>query len=358
MDAEREAIRARCNRFLNHHPHPSPRDALRELAEATPPEALQDSYGEGAIVAELEARVANLLGKEAAVFFPSGTMAQQIALRIACDRRGKRDIAFHPKCHLEVHEQKGYEHLHGLHATLVGHPDRLLESKDLAAVATPLGAALIELPQREIGGQLPPWEDIEAMRALADQRGFALHLDGARLWESQPFYGKDYAAIAAPFDSVYVSFYKTLGGIAGAALAGSSDLVAEARIWRRRHGGTLVHMYPYALSARRGLDERLPKIPAYVRRAKEIAAVLQGAGIQVVPCPPHVNMMHAFVRGDRARIEAAALAYARDRGVWLFGSLQATPLPDLHRLELTIGDGALAIGDDDIRTAFGAVLAA
>src|SRR5262245_29642715 len=208
MAAEREAIRARCNRFLTHHPEPRPRDALRELADATAPEVARDHYGEGAVVADLEARVAKLLGKEAAAFFPSGTMAQQIALRIACDRRGVRNIAFHPKCHLEVHEHKGYAHLHGLHATLVGHPDRLLESTELAAVAVPLGAVLIELPQRGIGGQLPPWEDIEATRTLADERGFALHLDGARLWESQPFYGKDYAAIAAPFDSVYVSFYK------------------------------------------------------------------------------------------------------------------------------------------------------
>jgi threonine aldolase len=72
----------------------------------------------------------------------------------------------------------------------------------------------------------------------------ALHLDGARLWECRPFYGRDYAQIAGLFDSVYVSFYKTLGGIAGAALAGPADVIAEARVWQRRQGGNLVRLFP------------------------------------------------------------------------------------------------------------------
>ena len=82
----------------------SPHDALHELARATPPELPADKYGQGEWLAEFEARIATELGKEAAAFMPTGTLAQQIALRIWCDRRQCRTIAFHPTCHLEIHE--------------------------------------------------------------------------------------------------------------------------------------------------------------------------------------------------------------------------------------------------------------
>jgi threonine aldolase len=294
-----------------------------------------------------------LLGKEAAVFMPSGTMCQQIALRIWADRRGVRNVAFHPKCHLEIHERKGYQLLHGLHGVLVGHPDRLLTPADLRAVKEPLGALLLELPQREIGGQLPAWDDLVAAVEWARERSIPTHLDGARLWESRPFYGRPYAEIAGVFDSVYVSFYKTLGGIAGSALAGPADMIAEARIWQRRHGGNLIQLFPYVLSAQKGLAERLGRIEAYCRKAAEIAAALAPLPqIAIVPNPPHTNMMHLFIRGDRERLEAAALDLARERGIWLFRSLGPTQLPLYHKLEFVAGDATLDLTTDEIAALF------
>ncbi len=109
----------------------------------------------------------------------------------------------------------------------------------------------IELPLRDAGFLLPTWEDLVAFTGRARERGVPVHLDGARLWESQPFYDRPHADIAGLFDSVYVSFYKGLGGIAGAALAGH-DLVAQARIWQARHGGNLFSMLPFDV-ARDGL---------------------------------------------------------------------------------------------------------
>ena len=103
----------------------------------------------------------------------------------------------------------------------------------------PLAALVIELPQREIGGRLPSWDDLVAQVEHARSRGAAVHLDGARIWEAGPFYGRPLAEIAALFDSVYVSFYKGLGGLAGSMLLGEDDVITEARAWRQRHGGTL-----------------------------------------------------------------------------------------------------------------------
>jgi threonine aldolase len=294
-----------------------------------------------------------MLGKEAALFFPSGTMAQQIALRIWSNRRKVARVAFHPTCHLEVHEHAAYRVLHGIEAVLVGHPQRLFTTADLRAVAEPLAALLVELPQREIGGQLPSWDELESIAAWAKERDVVLHLDGARLWETQPFYSKPYSEIASPFQSVYVSFYKILGGVAGAALAGPEDFVAEARVWRRRHGGTLVHLFPMVLSAQASMRERLPKIEAYCAKARGTAAALRAIdGVEVLPYPPHANMMHVFLRGDRAKLEQAALEVAREQKLWLFKALSPTSLPTLQRFELTVGDATLELPDSEIVAAF------
>src|SRR5262245_37898677 len=245
----RQPIFRGCERFLSGHGPRRLREELTALAAAAgddPP----DVYGSGGVLEALEGEVATLLGKPAAVFMPSGTMAQPIALRIHADDARCRVVAFHPTCHLELHEQRGYSQLHGLDARLVGRRDRLIELADLQAVTEPIAALLLELPQREIGGLLPTWEALLEQADWALGHGVRLHLDGARLWECAPHYQKTYAELCAPFDSVYVSFYKALGGIAGAALAGSTAFVQRARVWQRRQGGNLVSLYPYALSAR------------------------------------------------------------------------------------------------------------
>ncbi len=342
------------SRQLAHHSRPRPiREILLELAETADPDLQPDHYGEGEAVELLEARMAGLLGKEAAVFMPSGTMAQQIALRIWCDRAGSSHVAFHPLCHLEIHEQNGYRRLHGLHSTLLGTADRMFTLEDLEQLVGPVGAILFELPQREIGGQLPAWDDLVAMVCWARDRGIATHLDGARLWETRPFYGREYSDIATLFDSVYVSFYKILGGIAGAALAGPADMIKEARAWQRRHGGNLIHLYPLTLSAELGLNQRLERVDEYHRKAVEVAAAITSVqGVRVVPDPPHTNMMHVFLEGDRERLLAAARRVAREHDVELFSSLAETIVPNIHRFELTVGDAALAFSADAIGSLF------
>src|SRR6266540_4458614 len=206
---------AGAERFLNAwHGAPPIREALLQLADATGADERPDRYGSGERIEGLEQSVAELLGQEAAVFMPSGTMAQQIALRLWSEQKRNATVAFHPTCHLELHEEKGYERLHGLHARLVGDPNRLITLADLEAIREPLAALLLELPQREIGGLLPDWDDLVAQAGWAREHDVALHLDGARLWEAGPFYGREYAEIAGLFGSVYVSFYKGLGGLA------------------------------------------------------------------------------------------------------------------------------------------------
>ncbi len=346
---EVEQIYLSCIRFLRPHYPQTPQQVFSDLAETTEPGIQADHYGEGKLISDFEQKVATLLGKEAAVFMPSGTMCQQIVLRIYAERSGIANIAFHPTCHLEIHEQKGYERLHHLHGIHVGSAERLMTLDDLKAIAEPVSALLIELPQREIGGQLPTWEELMAIIEWAREHHIPTHMDGARLWECQPYYQRPYAEIAALFNTVYVSFYKGLGGITGAILAGAKDIIAEARVWQRRHGGNLIHLYPYVISAKKGLNERLGRMEIYHSKAKEIAAtLLELPQIEVKPNPPQTNMMHLFLRGNIDKLNAAGLAVAKETKVWLFPRLSPTSVPNHQKLELSVGEATLDLSLEEI----------
>jgi len=357
--AELHALLPTCERFLSGHGPQRPKDVLAALADDTGADEQPDMYGEGELIESFEREIAGLLGKDDAVFMVSGTMAQQIALRIWSERSGRPTFACHPTCHLEGSEQKAYQALHGLRAHLVGNPRALLTLDDLRAVREPLAALLLELPQRHLGGQLPEWDELVAQTAWARGQGIAVHMDGARLWESAPYYGRSYAEVAALFDTVYVSFYKGIGAIAGAALAGPRDVIAEARVWKVRHGGNLIHLYPYVLSARANLRRRLTRFPHYHARALAVARALSAVpGVAVKPDPPQTHMMHVYLRGDRDRLLAEAAAIAREDRVALFRGLGPTDLPGVWSFELAIGDAADALTDAEIESHFRRLMSA
>jgi threonine aldolase len=333
------------------------RTTLLALADRAPAETEVDRYGGGALAERLEGRVADLLGKEAAVWMPSGTMAQQIALRIYARCRGNEAVAFHPYCHLDTHEERGYEWLHGLRAVHLASRDRLIASDDVAELREPVAAVLLELPQRDLGGRLPAWDDLQATCAAARERGAALHLDGARLWQCRPFYDRPLADIAALFDSVYVSFYKDLGAPGGCALAGTKELVDEARVWQVRHGGRLFTAYPYLLAAERGLDDVLPRMSAYVERAAELAAALTSLdGVRVLPDPPQTAMFHVRVRRPLDALRNAALDVAEESGTWIGAYLQPTDDEEVQFGELVVGEPSFELAVDEVRDLWADVL--
>src|SRR3954447_2045571 len=289
-DQARE-LRQLCDRFVSGHGWATPAEVLKELDVLTDGELVADSYGEGGTVAILEDEVRALLGKPAAVFMPGGTMIQQTALRIHADRRNSRVVAFHPTCHLELHEDKAHQRLHALVGLKVGSANALITLADLEGIHEPIAALLLELPQREIGGQLPSWDDLVAQTTWAKDHGAAVHMDGARLWECGAFYDRPLAETAALFDTVYVSFYKGFAGTGGGMLLGEEDVIAEAREWRHRHGGTIYNMWPYAASDLAGMRLRLPRMTSYVEKAREVATALTEIdGVEVVPKPPQTPM--------------------------------------------------------------------
>src|SRR6516164_2293951 len=337
---EQAALLDQCTVFLTGHGPVRPADLLASI----PADTVPDRYGAGGVVAELEAEVAGLLGKPAAVYLPSGTMAQQSVLRVHADRRQRRTVVYHPLCHLDRHEDRAFQRLHGLTGRPAGDPARLLTLDDLTAIAEPPGALLIELPQRDLGGQQPDWDDLRAQTGWAAERGAAAHLDGARLWESAAGYGRPPAEIAALFDTVYVSFYKGIGALAGCCLAGPADILAEVREWRKRMGGTLYGLWPGAASALSCLRRRLPLMSGYLSHARAIAAALSGLpGIRVVPDPPQAPMMHLLLATTQDGFAAAAGRLAAEQQIWAWPKAMTTGDPGVQRVELSIGDATCAL---------------
>lgn len=362
-------ILARCDNVLpGHGPAVSLKERLTAMAAAMDGSEDADVYGAGDTLDAFEAELAERFGKDAAVFMPSGTMAQQIALRIHCERSGRDTIAMHPSAHLEFAEHLGYRFLHGLQRLQFGAPEavgaRTLTADDFAALGATPGVALLELPYRPLGGVLPPWNDVVAISEWCRERGVPLHLDGARIWQCAGLphkgFDHDHAQIAAQFDSLYVSFYKDVGALCGAALIGSEDFVAEARVWQRRHGGNLYTQAPFVISARQRLAETLPQMPAWNARAREIAAALAvHPRVRIQPDPPDVNFfqVHLDVAGlDLAeggagvgaaeRLKARHDDLAEQTGCWLFGAFQASATPGFLRTEVHCWENALRFDTD------------
>ncbi len=349
--AELAVLRAACTRSLAWHGDVS---AAKMLA-TIPADTEVDRYGEGGVVATLESEIAVLLGKPAAIFLPSGTMAQQAVLRVHADRRQRRTIIFHPMCHLHRHEGQAHQRLHQLTGRPVGDRDRLLELTDLARVAEPAAALLIELPQRDLGGQQPSWDDLVAQCGWAAATGAAVHLDGARLWESSAGYGRPPSAIAALFDTVYVSFYKGIGALPGCCVAGPADVVAEVREWRSRMGGTLFGLWPNAASALSCLSIRLPRMPRYLEQARAIATALESvAGVRVIPDPPQTSIIHLLLATTQERFKATARAIAAEQGVWTWSQAWTTTDPRVQRIELSVGDATCAFTPSEAAAILGA----
>jgi threonine aldolase len=347
-----DELRRACDRALGGH---GPQTAA-DLLATIPPDTAVDRYGDGGVVAELEEEVAEVLGLPAAVYLPSGIMAQQTALRVHADRRGRRTVVYHPQSHLDVHEGRALERLQGLVGRPAGDRARLLLRTDLDAVAEHPAALLVELPQRDLGGPLPPWGDLVAQVTWARERGAAAHLDGARLWEAAAGYGRSPADVAALFDTTYVSFYKGIGALAGCCLAGPGDVVAEVREWRRRMGGTLFGLWPGAASALSCLRRRLPLFPGYLERAREIAAAVHDLpGVTVVPDPPQTPMLHLLFRTSAEQFAAAARTLA-EGGLWTWERAAPTADPGVQRVELSVGDATMALPVEEARRAL-AVLA-
>ncbi|MEM8857292.1 MAG: beta-eliminating lyase-related protein [Chloroflexota bacterium] len=347
MTYDIQEIAKSCQHFLpGRGPIKTMAQTFQELADSLNGDEIADRYGSGDYLQAFEAEIAEMFGKEAAVFMPSGTMAQQIAMRIWCEKRSNYTVAMHPRSHLETAEHAGYLFLHNIHRLQFGGPefvgDRMLTVEDFENLGKEPGAALIELPYRELGGPLPTWDEIQAIQAWCAEQGVPLHMDGARVWQCRPFYQKSYQDIASLFDSVYVSFYKDIGGLSGSMLLGSADFIAEAKVWQRRYGGNLFTLAPFVAAAKAGVEQVVPQIDSWVERAQAVVEIFnQFDEISTYPNPPHTNFFRLYIRGDHKELTEKHHQLAQETGVILFWGLHPAAVPDIATTEIHCWQNAM-----------------
>ena len=341
-----EARNAADNVLPGHGSVMSVADRLRLTAESLEGTEMPDMYGAGEFIQAFEREVAGLFGKSAGVFMPSGTMAQQIALRIWCERDRNFAVAMHPTSHLEFAEHGGMQFLHNIRRLQFGSPEfiaeRMLTVDDLDSLAVKPASLLLELPYRPLGGSLPTWDEVVAMSAWCRDRNIPIHLDGARIWQCASVYSRSYAEIGALFDSIYVSFYKDLGGIAGCLLMGDDSFIAESKVWQRRHGGNLPDQSVLVAAAKQGMERTLPVIDDWVARAKKIAALFSAVdGVIVNPEVPHVNFFQLFLKGEAEVLAEKHHQLSIEEGTFLFGGLRSAPMPGYATCEVHVFENGM-----------------
>lgn len=260
-----------------------------------------DFYLRRGAVEELEQRFARLLGKADAAFLPTGTLANQVALRLLCGDR-KRALV-QQESHVYCDESDAVTALSAINlvplapgraAPSLEEVDAAMAVSDKAAYPLPIGAISIESPVRRADGAMVPFQIVQAIAERARAKGIGMHLDGARLLLNSGADGFTPAGYAAPFDTVYVSLYKYLGAPFGAILAGTEATIAKARDMRHIFGGTLFHGWQAALLALDGLDgfeARFAKVRQAGDRLLEALGKLDGYTVQRVEHGTNIHFL-------------------------------------------------------------------
>jgi threonine aldolase len=274
-----------------------------------------DVYRDDPTVIALEHRTAELLGKDSALFVPSGSMANQIA--ILCHTQRGDEIIAGEGAHCAFYEVGAAAALGGAQFVFAGRGG-LFTAADVLAVIKPPAYYMprtrlvaLENTHNRAGGRVFPQEDVLAIAGVARAHGLAMHLDGARIWNAAVATGTEVAQLAAPFDTVSVCFSKGLGAPVGSALAGPAETITRALRFRKMLGGGMRQAGVLAAAALYALDNHRARIAEDHAAAKVIAETLRavaGAHVEAV----ETNIVNV----DTPAVSAeAVVAAARQRGV-------------------------------------------
>jgi len=282
-------------------PTPAMREAIAAAEVGDDVFGSDPILGEDPTVNELQRTIAEMLGKEAALFVPSGTMSNQIALRVHC--RPGDEFLCEAGCHIFNYEQGGYAQLSGLCARpLVGEygvlrveqfQSGILRADDEHLVRTRL--VCLENTHNRGGGRVWPIDAVESISAWAHEHGLAMHLDGARLFNAVVASGIEAREWASHFDTVSVCFSKGLGAPVGSALCGPSDLIAAARRHRKLFGGGMRQVgiiAAGALHALRNHVDRLADDHENARRLGEAIAATDGLDLRPEEIDTNIVIFH------------------------------------------------------------------
>jgi threonine aldolase len=325
-----------------------PTEAMRAAMAAAP--VGDDVYGEDPTVNALEQRVADLLGQEAALFTPTGSMANQLGLRLLV--RPGQELLCDDAAHVVRAELGAAAAVAGITTRTFRSETGRCDPDTVAAMMRPdagphlvsTAAAVVENTHNFGGGSVSSLESIRRMREVTHEAGVLMHLDGARIWNAHIATGTPLSSYGELFDTVSVCLSKGLGAPVGSVLASTGERIAEARVWRKRLGGGMRQVGILAAAGLHALDHHLDRLAEDHTRARRLAETLaQGVPGAVDPVSVETNIVVLEVPDA-----AAVVARCREQGV-LVGALDRTHLRAVTHLD---------VGDDDVERAGGVLLGA
>src|SRR5882672_1146016 len=282
-----------------------------------------DQYGEDPTTNDLQQRVAALLGKQAALWLPSGTMANQVALRLLTQRGD--DVIVSRESHAVWHETGGAAANAGVQFTDVG-AGGVFTAQEFIATCKPRGHPIyppttlveVENTHNRAGGVIFPQPEAVRICAAARERSIATFLDGARIWNTAIASGRSVSELAAPFDLVAVSLSKGLGAPGGSLLAGPPDLIERAIRQRRMLGGAMRQVGIMAAAGLHALDHHMQRLADDHANARRIGErLVQSSRVQLDLATVQTNII-VFALSPDAPDAATVVARASERGVLVF----------------------------------------
>jgi threonine aldolase len=295
-----------------------PTPAMRAAMAAA--EVGDDVFSEDPTVNRLQERVADMLGKEAALYVPSGTMSNQIGVKT--HTQPGDELLCEATCHIYNYEAGGPAVLSGVTCRTIEGDYGILDVTQLEGKVRPINEHLVrtrlvclENTHNRGGGRIYPLEKIQAISSWARQNGLGMHLDGARLWNAVVATGVPAREWAQHFDSVSVCFSKGLGAPIGSALVGPRDFIARARMTRKLFGGGMRQAGVAAAGALYALDNHIDRLADDHRHARILAqAIADTPGLRLEPPEVETNLVWFEVDADLATAQELAAAL-KQRGV-------------------------------------------
>ena len=278
-------------------PTPEMREAMQQAFVG------DDVFGDDPTIKNLEERVAEILGKEAAVYMPSGTMTNQVAIRTHTEPGD--EILLEQSAHVYFNEAGATAALSGVICSLIPGVRGVYGAEDMEAAIRPVNdhyprtkLVCVENTSNRGGGKVWPLEKLAEVKKTAHENGLKIHLDGARIWNAAAAMNIPESEIAKHFDSVSVCFSKGLGAPVGSALAGSSDFIMEARRFRKQFGGGMRQAGIIAAGALYALENNRERLTVDHDNAKMFSKGLAEInGIDINPDDVETNIINFRVQG-------------------------------------------------------------
>ena len=297
-------------------PTPGMRQAIAQC------EVADDVIDVDPTIDRLEKRTAELLGKERAIYVPSGTMSNQIAVRLHC--RPGDEFLCEADCHIYQYEQGGFAQLSGVIARPLQGESGVLDPKQLSVRAdnehfTPTRMVTVENTHNRSGGRIQPFENVVEICRWARDHGLGTHLDGARLMNAVVASGIDATEWAAHFDTVSICFSKGLGAPVGSALAGPEELIRAARRHRKVFGGGMRQAGIIAAGALYALENHVDRLSEDHHKAQRIGEAIQSAaGLELANGAVQTNMIRFDVLESSGRTAADVVRYLASHDIHVF----------------------------------------